>query len=350
MPSTGVQRVAEEIVRAIDRALEECVGLQRKFEVVLLVPSCTIREIPLKQIKVRKVGFLISLAWEQFELPFFARGSILLNLCNVGPLIKKSCVTMVHDAQVHTNPASYSLAFRAWYNVIQPIIGKRHAKLITVSEFSRKELVAYNLCREDRLNVVYNGVDHMQRVGLDNGILERLSINPFSYVLGLANAQPHKNIGVLIKSFIHKDLESTTLVLFGSITREKMTDTFGNLPSNVLLAGRVSDTELRSLMENALCLAFPSRTEGFGLPPVEAMSVGCPVVVAPCGAVSEVCGDGAEFADADCPVDWVDSIVKLRSEPQLRKAKIQAGFKQAKKYSWLTTAYKILEISSSAHV
>ena len=105
--------------------------------------------------------------------------------------------------------------------------------------------------------------------------------------------QAHKNVGLLLRAFADPALRDLRLVLFGGEGRGAFEARGSAVPDNVVFAGRVSDGELRALYAHALCVAFPSTTEGFGLPPLEAMLVGCPAVVAPCGALPEVCGSAA---------------------------------------------------------
>jgi glycosyltransferase involved in cell wall biosynthesis len=112
----------------------------------------------------------------------------------------------------------------------------------------------------------------------------------------------------------------------------------------VLFAGRVSDGELRALYENAACLAFPSTTEGFGLPPLEAMGLGCPVVVAPCGALPEVCGDAALYAPPGAPAAWAQAIRRLDGDAGLRQRMMEAGLARAALYRWEDSARRLLEV------
>jgi glycosyltransferase involved in cell wall biosynthesis len=106
--------------------------------------------------------------------------------------------------------------------------------------------------------------------------------------------------------------------------------------------GRVSDAELRALYESALCLVFPSRYEGFGLPPVEAMWCGCPVIASRAGAVPEVCGDAALWFDAAHPESLGDAISCLADDTSLREKIIAAGRDRTALFSWEQAARRLV--------
>ena len=112
--------------------------------------------------------------------------------------------------------------------------------------------------------------------------------------------------------------------------------------------GRVSDGELAALLRDSLCLAFPSLTEGFGLPALEAMAVGCPVVVSDRASLPEVCGSAALFAPPDDQDAWFDSFVQLRGSQALRLQMIGKGRARASAYSWRATALRYLEAMAAA--
>lgn len=346
-PAAGVQRVAEELVRAVDRRVASEDAASTEWE--LYAPPDAKRHPALQAIRFKQGGVRTGIGWEQLDFPSQTkRRGFLINLCNVGPLSARNAVVMIHDAQVYTTPKSYSRGFRLFYRFLQPLLAKRYRKVLTVSEFSKRELVEHGVAPESKIVVVHNGVDHILSYEPDISVLDTLGLEPRSYVLSLANTQSHKNIRILIEAFKRPELSHLKLVLFGGAKAEALSQLgAGPLSDNTLLAGKVSDPALKALMMNALCLAFPSRTEGFGLPPLEAMLLGCPAVVAPCGALPEVCGDAALYADADSPAEWAAHILALHNNEALWTSLSEKGSVQAKKFSWDSAAEKLVAVMVS---
>jgi glycosyltransferase involved in cell wall biosynthesis len=346
--STGVHRVAEELFLGLQRRLRNDADLAAKLSLELWVPHNAEQRARVLGIPYKVVGPLAGIPWEQLTLPARAAGRTVVSLCNVGPIALRDAITMFHDAQVHSSPQSYSAGFRAWYRLHQPLAGRRHRKILTVSDYSRGELAKYGLADAARVDVVHNGVDHMLRVQSHLSTLRELQLEPARFVVGLANTQAHKNIALLLKAFAQPDLAEIKLVLFGGASTSDFEAMGHCVPSNVRFVGRISDEQLKALYENALCMAFPSLTEGFGLPPLEAMLVGCPAVVAPCGSLPEVCAGAAMYAAADDATAWVHAIRKLHDDPQWRAELKTLGQARAAQMTWDAAAGKLLEAMLSS--
>jgi glycosyltransferase involved in cell wall biosynthesis len=335
---TGVHRVAQELGNALSALIAEghpaCAGLTLE----VLAPYDGMARARAMAMPARLVGPFRHIPWEQLTLPTRRGRGLLLNLCNIGPVIARNAVTMIHDAQVLLSPASYRRAFRAWYRLTQPLIARRHRLLLTVSDFSRHELASAGLAPLARIAVVHNGVDHVLAVPACPDIVGRLGLNAHRYVLALANTQAHKNVGVLLRAFAGAELAALKLVLFGGATAADFATQGHSVPDNVIFAGKISDGEVRALMEGALCLGFPSTTEGFGLPPLEAMLLGCPALVAPCGALPEVCGDAAVYVAPHDPAAWAGAVAALAGDEAARRDLAERGRQRAEKFTWRAAA------------
>ena len=340
---TGVHRVAFGLV-------EQLIGHQQEIEhlfgtqVSIVAPRTAAGMDRLSLIPLDRGSVLAGQAWEQLELPLKTRGKLLLNFCNLAPVLSATSITMIHDTQVFTSPQSYSRAFVRFYRTVQPIIGARGVRTLTVSRYSAEQLIRWKVAPADHIRVVPNGVDHALRTVADPAAVAALGLGTTRYVLALSSVQAHKNLAVLLEAFASERLADLALVLFGSSDRAAAVAAGLVVPPNVLFAGRVSDGGLRALSENALCYAMPSQTEGFGLPPLEAMLCGCPAVVSTKGALPEVCGDAALYADPDNPAEWIGAIRALADDPALRTRHAAMGRARAAGFTWARAGESLMAV------
>jgi glycosyltransferase involved in cell wall biosynthesis len=338
---TGVHRVAEQLIRQLKRHDSEFAGLFENAPRVIAPPN-HLRS--LDPFAVERGGIFRGQLWDQVDLPRLTRPDLLLNPCNLGPMASKAAITMIHDAQVFATPNSYPWAFAKWYRNVLPVLGSRHARILTVSEFSANELARFGVAPRAQISIVPNGVDHLFAYESQPEIVSRLALVSRKFVVGLANVQAHKNVGLLLKAFTASELAELKLVLVGASRRAEFVALGHSLPPNVVFAGRISDGELRALLESALCVGFPSTTEGFGLPPLEGMTLGCPAILAPCGALTEVAGDSALFAAPADPRHWVGSIRRLVDEPGHWAAYSRAGRERAALFTWKRAGGKLADV------
>lgn len=343
-PARGLSRVASELIRATDEMLAEQPdrAAARSWELVCRRDASP--GPPLGRIARHGQGRLNWPLWEQAELPGFATGRLLVNLCNMSPLAVTGAITFIHDAHVFMMPESHSLSYAAWYRFALPRVARASSRVVTVSEFSRDRLVEYGVAPADKIVVIRNGAEHLLRHAPDASVLGRLGLAPEGYVLALANRQPHKNIRRLFEAFRHPALAGLELVLVGPHDAHAFAAAGHDAPPQAVFAGHVSDEALRALYEHALCFASPSLMEGFGLPVLEALSLSCPVVAAPCAALPEVCGEAAIYADARDPMAWVEAISALRTDGDARRSLQARGRTRALGFSWRAGAARLLDL------
>jgi glycosyltransferase involved in cell wall biosynthesis len=247
---------------------------------------------------------------------------------------------MIHDAQFLISPESFPLRFRVGYKMLTPLIAASSERVLTVSEYARDSLEAFHVARHRRTEVIYNGADHILEVAPDCSIFDKLRLRK-SYAIVFGSTAVYKNVQVVFEAFRQRDL-GVQLVVLGA-SRRAFLDAAMDPPLNAVFAGQVSDGELRALYEGAACLLFPSRTEGFGLPPVEAMACGCPVIAAPAGAIPEVCRDAVLYADIFSPEDWSGHIKTLLTRPDVRAAKVEAGRRRSSRFTWRAAGRRLLD-------
>ena len=341
---TGVHRVGTELVRHLLALVAKDDRASRAMTPQVWVSAKGARRAREQGIPARVIRPLDGLPWGQLTLPALSRGKMIVSLCNVGPIAYSNAITMIQDAQVHDAPSSYDPLFRAWYRFHQPIAGRKHRRILTISEYSRNRLAKCGIVPSDRCTVIPNGVDHVLREPPDPTIIMRLGVKPNGFVVALANVQPHKNLSLLCKAFSDPSLAHLKLVLFGHDDLAAFIKAGIAVPSNVVFAGRLSDAELWGLYGEALCLACPSHTEGFGLPPLEAMMTFCPVIASDTGALPETCGPSAAYASPHDPAQWVQRILELDGDLELRKRMRNAGKAWASRYRWADSAQRLLDV------
>ncbi|KQV70331.1 glycosyltransferase [Rhizobium sp. Root1220] len=332
---TGVQRYANNVVVA----MEAQSALQ---ETIILSPKRTSADnFKLDRQHVVEAGRLAGHAWEQIELPYLSRGRRLLNLCNTAPAAKSDQIICIHDANIFGAPESYSAAFRALYHNLQPILARRSVRVATVSYAAARQLARHLPVALGDIAVLPNGHEHalswnpsLAKVA-PQLLASQRSGRPF--VLALGSRARHKNLALLIDAAPDLDALGIDVIVVGGGDGIFATEALQQRP-NVRLAGRVSDDDLAYLLEQALCLAFPSLTEGFGLPIVEAMARGCPVIASNCASMPEVCGDAALLASPFEPGEWVQHARSLRDSAGLRSELVGRGLEQVFRFSWKNTA------------
>jgi glycosyltransferase involved in cell wall biosynthesis len=342
-PTTGVQRLAFEVVKTFDRMIDQGVIDTQKYSLTLLVENNSKAKpcLDFNNVSIAPVGKLSGHAWEQFELPRYSFGKVLINLCGPAPVVKYRQLAIIHDAVPYACPSEFSRAFHIWYKAMFKLLCKRTEALITVSNFSKKELSHYCGVKEERFTVAYPGIDHFASFQADSSILESNKLFGKKYVLAVGSLSPRKNFLGLVKAIELLDDPEIELVVVGGVFNKVFSDIELPIKERIKYVGRVSDEQLKALYSNALCFAFPSFYEGFGLPPVEAMTCKCPVIAGNVTSMPEVCGEAAVYCDSYNPQDIADKIRKLCSDERLRKHLIAKGTEQAGLYTWEACGHAI---------
>jgi glycosyltransferase involved in cell wall biosynthesis len=334
--TTGVQRYAREIVMELARLA----GAEGKAA-ALLAPPETPADPAFAGIAQENAGFSSGYVWEQLALPLLAKAP-LLNLCNLGPVAVRRQVVCLHDANVFTMPEAYSRGFRAAYGVLLPLLARRAGRVTSVSQFSAGALARFLPVAAKDIVVLPNGHEHVFRWKPENSALrEKLADCP-PYILLIGSRALHKNVGLILGMAQALDQIGVDVIvagggghIFGAERRAPA--------RNVTFLGYVSDDDLAALMEKALALAFPSITEGFGLPIVEAMALSCPVVSSSSASMPEVCGEAALMAGCDDPGAWLAHFKALCESRDLRGDLIGAGRERVKRFSWARSAAGYLD-------
>jgi glycosyltransferase involved in cell wall biosynthesis len=340
-PISGVERVATERVRSLDR-----LGPSPAVRWVLLCPPGS-SPPRLQHIQIRYVGVpgLPLHLWEQLVLPWAARAGLLLNLTGSAPYLARSQACFIHDAAVFDVPAVYTVLFRGWYRHLFRRHARRKTPLFTVSAFSQQRLSASLGTPVHRITVVPNGGDHLDAHAADPPALQSLGIEGLPYFIALSNGSRAKNLAGIVQAFARVATRHPVhLVIVGQPNHR----VFGRIAQDagtaqVIHVGRVSDGVLKALMGDAVALVFPSLYEGFGLPALEAMSCGCPVVASNVAALPEVCGPAALYADPDSVADIAQAMEQILVDPDLRQRLRTAGHRRVAGFRWEDSARLLLD-------
>ena len=345
-PTVGVQRFAYEVIKAVDDLLDsgEYAALDGRIEI--LAPRSA-RDLRLRHIRLRRRGIASGYFWEQVEFPLYAGGRLLLNLCMLGPLLVRRQVVVVHDAAVRAHPTNFTRLFRAAYNFLIPRLCRRARRVVTVSEFSRREIGKWYGVDVSRMPVCFEGGDHVAAIPADHSIIDRLGLAGRKYFLGVGMGN-NKNSDAVVAALHRAGLPDVLAVFTGSRDRKVNGALRQTSSDGVVKAGFVTDAELHALYAHALALVCPSGYEGFGLPPVEAMACGCPVIISDQPAMLEICGDAA----LRCRADDVDELARLMrlvyNSPACRDGLVAAGRARVARFTWASTARILLDVCLQA--
>ncbi len=340
---SGVQRFAREVVRSIDALLDEPRYSRLRERAVLVTPSSVPTPSWLNNLRHVRIGmFRGGYAWEQFDLSISALRGVLLNLCNLGPVLRRRQVVVVHDATIKAQPEGFSRAFRAAYAILLPVLIRRAARVLTVSDFSRGEISRWYGIPMSRISVCHEGAEHILAQTADASVLIRNGLAKDRYFLAVGLGAANKNLELLLRAFSLARLEGVKLVLTGNRNSRVHGLPDPELPPAVVHVGYVSDAELRALYEGALALIYPSTYEGFGLPPVEAMVCGCPVMTSGQGALAEVAGGANYVVDIGSQSGLAAGLQQVASDSCLRERLSNDGRVRATRFTWRATAETIL--------
>lgn len=289
--------------------------------------------------------------WEQAVLPIRCSGGLLWSPSNSGPVLYSNQVVTVHDMVPLDHPEWLSPAFGYFYQLLLPQLIRRVRRVIAISEFTRSRILAHVPSVEDRVTVVPNGVDgrfHRRSSSEVSMVLRELGAPSDSYFLSVGSLEPRKNIPRLLEAW-KKALPylapDVWLLLTGARGIERV---FGrtdlSLPDRVHLTGYVRDEWLPALYSGAKSFCYLSLYEGFGLPPLEAMSCGAPSITSNCASIPEVVGDAAITVNPLDVDEIARAIVNLDREEGVRETLSRRGVDRAGSFTWDKTSEMTLKI------
>lgn len=366
----GLGRYTQEVV-------DNIIKINDDFNYVVFLSPENFDEFTAPGDWVKKVK--IACAWyswsEQIIFPFYLWREKLDLLhfphFNVPILTPGKFVVTIHDLILTHFPTIrattrsrliYRLKDLAYRLVIFSAL-HRAQRVITVSQFTRDDIISRFRIKAEKIIVTYEGVANLSK-GRDSLFVAKLDNQetlaqyhiPHNFLLYVGNAYPHKNLEILLKVFsrLHTEQPELRLVLVGKIDYfyERIQAVAcslnlwqrGNLNSPVIFPGYVADAQLEIFYTEARAYIFPSLYEGFGLPPLEAMAKGCPVVSSDRASLPEILGEAALYFKPDDENDMLKKIKTILADDEQRADFKQRGLVQAKKYNWWQCAHETLAV------
>jgi len=270
----------------------------------------------------------------------------------------KASVITIHDLILYHRP-DYHSTFKeyATYRQLMELSVQVADRIIAVSENTKRDLVENLGVSPEKVHVVYLGID-FNRFNTDDKLMNISSTYNIDseYILYVGTNFPHKNLRNLVAAFeklIRTKRLPHVLVLvgssFNSFERKALSGLAERLGGRLRLLGHVPDTDLPALYRNASLFVFPSLYEGFGIPPLEAMACGTPVVASNATSIPEVVGDAALVVDCTDVDELAEAMHRALTDKHLRQSLIKAGFERARTFRWENTARKTARVYKIAY-
>jgi glycosyltransferase involved in cell wall biosynthesis len=253
-------------------------------------------------------------------------------------------VVSIHDTQFCDIPEMMALGQRVTYRAIIPTAARRAAAIITLSSFSRQQIIKHLRVAPEHVHVTPLASRGWAEVKAWDG-----STLPKCFILCVSGSGPHKNIMRLCRAYAAAQpafAEPWSLVLVGRVPPE-LDRQLSAVMSNIIGLGYVTDAELASLYHRASAFVFPSLYEGFGLPVIDAMGAGLPVACSNAASLPEVAGGAALLFDPQSEPSIAAALVRLVNEPELRAQLIEKGHRNDSQFSWVECARQTAEVFRS---
>jgi glycosyltransferase involved in cell wall biosynthesis len=338
-PITGVQRYALEICRAL-KLLDPSIRF--------VAPHNIVHHALAKELGVITCGRLSGHLWEQLSLPAYLRANgkpLLLSLATTAPVLYARKIVTVHDLAFKHFPLAVSWKFRLYYTWLIPRVLRTSLHVTTVSKFSQRDICTRYGLPQQRVSVVYNATSFSGAAADPDAPKQKI-------IIAVGSIQPYKNIAALVAAFAlfkQGGAQGYVLKLVGGVDTRVFSGgalrQAAGAGADIEYTGYLSDDALLELYRSATCFVFPSLFEGFGIPPLEAMACGCPVIASNAASIPEVCGDAVLYCDPHSVADIAARMSELVGDAQLQARLVAKGYQNLQRFSWQASAAALLAIA-----
>lgn len=331
---TGVHRYSYQMCCSLKQ-------LGANFTIV--APRKILPQYDLDGFDIERCGRFNSHLWEQLELPLYLyrrhKGKKLVSLMGLGSILYNKTICTVHDLSYIENPAWFSKSYYFFYKIMTPITVHRALMVVTVSNFSRQELIDILKVPSEKIKVIYNAATIFPTSKTS------ISKSEKQYILAVSSLDPRKNLRRLIEAFALLPQKDYKLYIIGVGNRVFALPNLETVNrENIIFPGYVDDIQLGQYYSGATLFVAPSLYEGFGLPTLEAMTNSCPVVASDIAPHHEVCGDAAIYFDPENIYDMASKISDLLADRSKQLDMISKGIERVKNFSWNMSATQLLQI------
>lgn len=348
---TGTEYYSYELIRNLVRDKRFNFRLYSREKLAYLQSS---ENIDFKVMKFPRLWSQIRLSAEIMKNP----PDVLFEPAHTIPIIhgRKTVVTL-HDVGFKYYPELYTPLERIYHDIFMRYSVKHATKIIAISHATKKDLIKIYGANPEKINVIYHGFDKDKYYPLKHNEIVPTEIKKLKdYIFFIGRIEAKKNVVNLVKSFgiLRQDIKIRhKLVLAGrpGYMYEEIKSEIEKLPENVrtdvIELGYVEDEKVSQLMRNASVFFFPSYFEGFGMPLLEAMASGVPIVASNVTSIPEIAGDAALMSSPDDPEIFAKNLSVLIKDAKKRAEMIKKGFDRAKEFSWEKCASQTLDVIKS---